>query len=143
MMENKTTIILVILCVSAAVFLLIGIRLLLAPERKRESFRKARAVIVSRGSGKDGGFRPLLEFRDGEKIVRAHPSFSMTDGPECREGCETDILFCPKRLTRTVIPDDGGRSLQRIGRFYRITGAGMILVGLLFLIPIFIMIQKR
>ena len=138
-MENKTTLILVVLSFSAAVFALIGITLLLSAETMRKSFRKARAVIVSRGSGKDGSFRPLLEFRDGEKTIRAHPSCPMADGPECREGTETGILCCSSRVlfipTRKVIPDDNGRSLRRICRLYRLTGAMMILTGLLFLIP--------
>ena len=142
-MENKTTLIPVVLCISSAVFLFIGLRLFFAPETRRASFRKARARVVSRGSSRDGEVSPLLEYRDGEKTVRAYPNQPV---PDCREGDELDILCCPKRvffiLTQSVIPDDGGASLRRIARFYRITGIGMFAIGLLFLIPIIILFRK-
>ena len=139
------TLLLVILCISSAVVVMIGLRLMLAPEARKTSFRKAKAVIVSRGSNKGGGFRPLLEYSDGDKVIRTHPAFSMTDGPDRREGYETDILYCPKRVlsisTQTVIMDDNGKSLQRIGWFYRLTGILMILIGFLMLIPIIILFR--
>ena len=143
-MENKTTMILVILCISAAVFILIGLGQLFSPETREGSFRKVRARVVSSGTIRDGESRPLLEFRDGEKTVRAYPNLAV---PVSREGEETDILYCPKRVllipTQSVIPDDGGASLRRIARQYRLTGAAFLLVGLLFLIPIILLIRKR
>ena len=146
MTENRTALLLVVLCVSSATFIIIGMRLLFAPETHAKSFRKTRAVIVSR-SIRDGGFSPLLEFRNGEKTVRTSPVLRMSDGPGCQVGDEMDILFCPKRIlfipVHTVIRDDDGVSLRRISRFYRLSGMGMFLIGCLFLIPIIILLQKR
>jgi len=60
-------------------------------------------------------------------------------------GDEMDIFYCHSRVmfidNYTVVPDDG-ESAQHTIRFYRMIGILMITVGLLFIIPIVLIIKK-
>lgn len=119
---------------SSLMFIAIGIGMLRANETKPSCFQKAKATIISRGSGEYSYISPVVEFRDGLREVTTRMIYEIPDKPEYREGSKLDILYCPKKVlfglhTQSVVLDDGGESVRRIGRSYLLSGAVFATVG--------------
>ena len=135
--------IIVILGISALTFLTVGIGMLRAKETKANCFKKAKATMVTRGTGGYECISPVIQFMDGTREVTSRMIYEISDKPEYKEGAELDVLYCPKRVlgvrTQSVILDDDGESLKRLRRVYLIGGTIFVLVGIAFVVVTIVM----
>lgn len=133
-----------VLGIACVVFLAAGLRIFLAPEAKADCYKPARARIVYRGV--EGNVQmPGVEFNADGKTVTSRFRTAVPRSAGSQIGDEMDILYCHSRVLfidkYTVVPDDG-ESAQHTIRFYRMIGILMIVIGLLFIIPIALILKK-
>ena len=141
-----TNILPIALGVACAVFLIIGIRLLRAPEARKECYCPARATVSQRVRSDNQDLTPHVVFQTDGKTVSGHFRTAVPRNIPCDVGSEIDILYCHSRVlfidTYTVVLDDGGRSMQKMIRYYRWLGMIMISIGLLLILPIVLILKK-
>jgi hypothetical protein len=133
-----------VLGIACVVFLTAGLRIFLAPEAKVDCYKPARARIVYRGV-EGNAQMPGVEFNADGKTVTSRFRSAVPRSLGSNIGDEMDILYCHSRVmfidNYTVVPDDG-ESAQHTIRFYRMIGILMIVIGLLFIIPIALILKK-
>lgn len=133
----------VALGIACVIFIGVGIRVFLAPEARMDSYKPARARIVYRGV-EGNAQMPGVEFNADGKTVTSRFRSALPRSLGSNIGDEMDILYCHSRAlfidNYTVVPDED--SARHTIRFYRMIGILMIVIGLLFIIPIALILKK-
>lgn len=135
----------VTLCIACAVCLLIGIRILFAPETKEKSYIPAKATVTTRLLNDCNDVTPRVQFTVNGKAKTARFRSGIPRSVHSEPGSEIDILYCYSPImfidAYTVVLDDEGKSMKSMIRFYRAMGVIITLVGLLLIIPIVLILK--
>lgn len=135
-----------IFCFASLLFIVIGLLIICSPAARKERYVQTTAIVRSRMIESDGALFPVFEFQADGKINQYKPRFPVSDSFPAHTGDSVSILYCVSSFlgikTYSVVPDDDGKSLKKLIRYYRLIGSSFIVLGLVLLIPAFLLHKK-